>query len=114
MNDRPSLLKNQSPRQNAIAIELTGMRSNRSAIGARCTIEAGGRKQMAEVVGGGSYYSQSAFTLYFGLGKAEKIDRMQIRWPAGEISTWSAIAPNRILHITEGVAEFAARPFVLK
>jgi hypothetical protein len=39
---------------------------------------------------------------------------MQIRWPAGEISTWSAIAPNRILHITEGVAEVAARPFVLK
>ena len=50
MNERPALLKNTGPRQNAIAITLTGTRSNRSAIGARCTIEAGGRRQMAEVV----------------------------------------------------------------
>ena len=41
MNDRPALLKNTGPRQNAIAITLTGTRSNRSAIGARCTVEAG-------------------------------------------------------------------------
>src|SRR5207244_1444096 len=64
MNDRPTLLKNEGPRQNAVAILLEGTRSNRSAIGARCTIEAGGRKQIADVTGGGSYYSQSAFTLY--------------------------------------------------
>ena len=74
MNDRPSLLKNTGPGQNSVAITLTGTKSNRSAIGARVTIEAGGRKQVAEVVGGGSYYSQSALTLYFGLAKSEKID----------------------------------------
>jgi len=102
MNDRPALLKNVGPRQNAIAIQLTGTRSNRSAIGARCTIEAGGRKQMADVVSGGSYYSQSALTLYFGVGKAERIDRLEVRWPDGGKQVWPALGVNRMLHITEG------------
>ena len=102
MNDRPALLKNVGPRQNAIAIQLTGTRSNRSAIGARCTIEAGGRKQMADVVSGGSYYSQSALTLYFGVGKAERIDRLEVRWPDGGKQVWPALGVNRTLHITEG------------
>jgi hypothetical protein len=112
MNDRPALLKNVGPRQNAIAITLAGTGSNRSAIGARCMIEAGGRKQIADVVGGGSYYSQSAFTLYFGVGKAEKIDRIEVRWPAGETQTWSGIAPNRTLLITEGREQFTERAFL--
>ncbi|HEY3840143.1 MAG TPA: CRTAC1 family protein, partial [Bryobacteraceae bacterium] len=63
MNDKPTLLKNVGQRQNAIAITLTGTKSNRSAIGARCTVETGGRKQIAEVVSGGSYFSQNSFTL---------------------------------------------------
>jgi enediyne biosynthesis protein E4 len=112
MNDRPALLKNVGPRRNAIAITLTGTGSNRSAIGARCMIEAGGRKQIADVVGGGSYYSQSTFTLYFGVGKAEKIDRIEVRWPAGETQAWSAIAPNRTLFITEGREQFTERAFL--
>jgi hypothetical protein len=111
MNDRPALLKNVGARQNAIAITLTGTRSNRSAIGARCTIEAGGRKQIADVIGGGSYYSQSSLTLYFGVGKAEKIDLIEVRWPAGGKQSWSAIAPNRTLFITEGKEQFVERPF---
>src|SRR5690349_23778151 len=111
MNDRPALLKNVGPRKNALAITLTGTRSNRSAIGARCTIEAGGRKQVADVVSGGSYYSQNSLTLYFGVGAASKIDRVEVRWPAGEKQSWSAIAPNRTLLITEGNDRFTERPF---
>jgi hypothetical protein len=111
MNDRPTLLKNIGPRQNAIAITLTGTRSNRSAIGARCTIEAGGRRQIADVGSGGSYYSQNSLTLYFGIGKAEKIDRIEVRWPAGGKQSWSSIVPNRTVHITEGSEQFTERAF---
>ena len=46
-------------------------------------VDAGGRKQMGEVMSGGSYYSQNSMTLYFGLGAAEKIDRIELRWPSG-------------------------------
>ncbi len=109
MNDKPTLLKNTGPRQNAIAIALTGTRSNRSAIGARCTIEAGGRKQIAEVVSGGSYFSQNSLTLYFGLGKSEKVDRIEVRWPAGETQSWSNVAANRTIMLTEGSDKFVTR-----
>ncbi len=111
VNDRPALLRNESPRQNAIAISLAGTKSNRSAIGARCTIEAGARKQIAEVVGGGSYYSQNSFTLYFGVAKATKVDRIEIRWPNGETQSWQDIAVNRTVRITEGQETLAQTPF---
>jgi hypothetical protein len=102
MNERPTVLKNTGPRQNAIAITLTGTRSNRSAIGARCTIEAGGHRQMAEVVSGGSYFSQNALTLYFGLGKTDKVDRVNVRWPNGETQSWSNVGANRTIGLSEG------------
>jgi hypothetical protein len=112
MNDRPTLLKNVGPRQNAIAITLTGIRSNRSAIGARCTVEAGGRKQIAEVVGGGSFYSQNSFTLYFGLGKSEKVDRIEVRWPTGATQAWFGVAANRTVGLSEGSETVAAHAWV--
>jgi hypothetical protein len=66
------------------------------------TVEAGGRKQVAEVVGGGSYYSQSALTLYFGLGKSDRLDRVEVRWPSGEKQTWSGLPSNRTHRLAEG------------
>jgi len=102
MNEKPSVLKNLGPRKNWIAIGLEGTRSNRSAIGARCVVEAGGRRQMAEVVSGGSYYSQNSFTLYFGLGTATQVDRIEVRWPAGETQEWRGVAANRAVRFTEG------------
>jgi hypothetical protein len=109
MNETPSLLKNLTPRKNAIAITLTGTRSNRSAIGARCTIEAGGRKQFADVISGGSYFSQSSLTLYFGLGAATAVDRIEVRWPTGETQTWTGGPVNRTLLLTEGSPRMAVK-----
>jgi hypothetical protein len=107
MNQPPAVLKNLGARHNAVAIALTGTVSNRSAIGARCMVEAGGRKQIAEVMSGGSYYSQNSLTLYFGLGGAKKIDRLEIIWPAGSRQEWRDIEGNRTLRIVEGRGEIA-------
>ncbi len=112
MNDKPSLLKNRGPRQNGVAIRLAGTRSNRSAIGARCTVEAGGRKQMAEVMGGGSYFSQNSLTLYFGLARAEQLDRVEVRWPNGDRQSWARLAVNRTLLLTEGRQEPQVIPWL--
>ena len=111
MNERPALLKNVGPRGNAIAVSLTGTRSNRSAIGARVTVEAGGRKQMTEVVSGGSYYSQNSFTQYFGLGGAKLVDRLDIRWPNGDIQTFRSIPANQTVSFIEGQERFGGKPF---
>ena len=111
MNEKPTLLKNLSPRRSAIAIQLIGTRSNRSAIGARCTILAEGRKQFADVVSGGSYFSQNSLTLYFGLGGAKTVDRIDVRWPLGETQTWTNVAVNRTILLTEGASAVATRPW---
>jgi hypothetical protein len=102
MNERPTVLKDRSVRRNAVAIHLTGTRSNRSAIGARCVVAAGGHKQIAEVMSGGSFYSQNSMTLYFGLGSETKIDSIEVHWPSGEAQVWSDVMANRTLLLTEG------------
>jgi hypothetical protein len=102
MNAEPSLLRNDAPRQNWVTVKLTGVKSNRSAIGARVTVEAGGHRQIDEVISGGSFYSQNDLTLHFGLGKADTIDRLAVRWPNGEIQEWKKVSVNRKLSIVEG------------
>ncbi len=102
MNQTPSLLQNQSPRRHYIRIRLAGTTSNRSAIGARATVEAGGHKQMDEVLSGGSYLSQNEQTLYFGLGSAATVERIEIRWPSGKTQEWKQVPADRTITLTEG------------
>jgi hypothetical protein len=51
---------------------------------------------------GGSFYSQNDLTLYFGLGDATIVDRMEIRWPSGTVQAWKQIPVNQKLFVTEG------------
>jgi hypothetical protein len=110
MNSTPSLLKNLGPRRNFISLLLAGTKSNRSAIGARVTVQAGKLRQIDEVMSGGSYYSHNDMTLYFGLGSAASVDRIEIRWPSGTIQEWKDIPVNQKILITEGSPKLARRP----
>ena len=101
------LLKNQGVRRNSVWVRLEGVKSNRSAIGARVTLEAGGRRQMQEVLAGGSYYSQNELALHFGLSDAKTIDKLEVRWPAGEVQAWEGLDANHKYNITEGRREFS-------
>jgi hypothetical protein len=99
----PSLLHNESAGENSwVIIKCIGTKSNRSAIGARVKVSAGGRSQIDEVMSGSSYYSQNDLRLHFGLGKAARIDRIDIRWPLGQLESLSDVAVNRIIRIREG------------
>ena len=109
MNSTPSLLKNTGPHGNFLSLTLVGTKSNRSAIGARVTVEAGGRRQIDEVMSGGSFYSQNDLALHFGLGTAATADRIEVRWPSGDVQEWKGVAANRKLVITEGSAKVAVR-----
>ena len=103
MNQKPSLLIDRSPRTGSyLRVRLNGSKSNRSAIGARVTIEAAGLKQMDEVRSGGSFYSQNDLALHFGLGKATEVDRLTVRWPNGESQEWKKIRADRTIDIIEG------------
>jgi len=109
MNTTPSLLKNTGPRQNFLSLQLAGTKSNRSAIGARVTVEAGGRRQVDEVMSGGSFYSQNDMTLYFGLGRTAVAGRIEVRWPSGERQEWKDVPANQLLSVVEGSAQLRKR-----
>ena len=101
MNAPPSVLKNNGPHGNFLNVLLTGRQSNRSAIGARVIITAGGRKMMDEVMGGGSYYSQNSFVLHFGLGRAMEVQGIEIHWPSGTVQVLGKTQANQTLKISE-------------
>jgi hypothetical protein len=101
-NEPPSLLKSsRKPSGNWVILKLEGTISNRSAIGARVRLTAGGRTQIDEVRSGGSYLSQNDLRLHFGLGSATKIDRIAIDWPGGAHQLEENAGVNRTLTIRE-------------
>jgi hypothetical protein len=103
LNDRPSLYRNDGGNRNHwITFRLEGTRSNRSAIGARVEIEAGGRKQISEVRSGGNYLSHDDMRIHFGLGETERIDRVRIRWPNGNTEELGGFEAGRVVTIREG------------
>src|SRR5262249_48808353 len=87
---------------NWLELLLVGTRSNRDAIGARLTLQAGNLRMIREIKAGGSFISASDRRAHFGLGKERKIDFLQIHWPSGLTETLKDLPVNRILTITEG------------
>jgi hypothetical protein len=78
-----------------------GVKSNRSAIGARVRVTTEGWTQFDEVRSGGSYLSQNDLRLHFGIGTARRVDRVEIDWPSGAHQVETDLEVNRVLTITE-------------
>jgi hypothetical protein len=103
VNDTPDLLRTNAPAgRNWLLVKLVGVKSNRSAIGARIRAVVGKDVQTQEVRGGGSYYAQNDLRVHFGIGAAARVDRLDVRWPSGLEEFWADQAVNRILTLTEG------------
>jgi hypothetical protein len=109
VNDFPQLLRCDSTlKNNWLKIRTIGVKSNRSGIGARlrCVThppdEPKPHQQIDEVRSGGSYISQNDLRIHFGLGKAEKVDLLEIRWPSGQVDTLKDIKPNQLIFVKEG------------
>lgn len=84
-----------------IDVELTGMSSNRSAIGARVELQWAGRRQVQEIHGGSGFSAQNQRRLHYGLGAADRVDRIVIRWPSGRTQTMEAPAVDRVHRLEE-------------
>ncbi len=111
MNQPPALLKNQGARSNSVWVRLEGTQSNRSAVGARVTLHASGRRQMQEVHSGGSYYSQSDMALHFGLGENQTVEKLEVRWPSGSVQEWQGLDANQRYTLTEGRRQYRKTPY---
>jgi hypothetical protein len=107
MDDAPMLLDNrQQTGRHWIAFRVTAPARNRFAIGAKVTIDAGGRKQFREIRSGGSYLSQSDLRPSFGLGDYSGPVTVEVRMPGGRRWSWKDLAVDRT-HTLE-LAEAAA------
>jgi hypothetical protein len=103
VNDLPDLYRlDRAGERQWVGVKLTGVDSNRSAIGARVRLVTRDGVQVQEVRGGGSYYSQNDLRVYFGLGAATSIDRLDVRWPNGREESWTGLAVNRLHALLEG------------
>jgi hypothetical protein len=71
---------------------LEGVASNRDGVGAKVTVTAGGRSQVAVRFGGSSYLSASDPRLHFGLGGTRRADRVEVRWPSGWRDLYEGLA----------------------
>jgi hypothetical protein len=109
VNGYPQLLRCDLKLQNNwIKVKTVGTKSNRSGIGARlkCVTRPADEKtphqQIDEVRSGGSYISQNDLRVHFGLGKAEKVELLEIRWPSGQMDTLKDVQANQVIVVKEG------------
>lgn len=102
MNEPPSLLRNDvTGGGNWLKVKLVGVKSNRSAIGARITAHYGNKIQARQVVAQSSFYSSNDPRQHFGLGD-EKTADVEIRWPNGATETVRKVGANQLVVIKEG------------
>lgn len=101
MDDVPTVLENrQQTGHHWVGIQLTKTGSNHFCIGARVTVEAGGRRQVREVRSGGGYLSQNDLRAYFGFGAYTGTVDVEVRMPGGATSRWHAQPIDRVLNLT--------------
>ena len=101
-DQRAKLFRNACDSGNSwLAIKLVGTSSNRDGIGARVEVTAGEASQIRELSGGSGSISQNMLAAHFGLGAADRVDSVTIRWPGGRVQTLTDVAVNQRLTITE-------------
>jgi enediyne biosynthesis protein E4 len=100
---------NQGPAGHFVTLALAGAApgSNRDAVGARVTVTAGGRRQVAQRIGGSSFLSANDQRLHFGLGAASRIESIEGRWPSGHVDHYSGLAADTGYLLREGQAQAA-------
>jgi enediyne biosynthesis protein E4 len=85
-----------------LKIQLQGTKSNREGLGARVRVTVGGQTYTQYNDGKSGYLSQSDLPLYFGLGDATKIDRIEVQWPSGQTQELHKnLKENQIMVISE-------------
>jgi enediyne biosynthesis protein E4 len=87
--------------RNWIKVSLEGKKSNRQGIGALVRVSASGHNYLQVVGSQGSYLSQHATPLHFGLGRASTVDRIEILWPSGRSQSVDHPRIRQWLHLKE-------------
>jgi hypothetical protein len=109
LNENPSLLRNDiRGKQNWIKVKLEGVKSNRSAIGARVLAHYGNRTQAQSVVSQSSFYSSNDTRLHFGLGEHTAV-AIDVHWPSGTVESFKSLPINQLVTLREGIGQVPNR-----
>jgi hypothetical protein len=101
-NQAPIVYRNVSENiGNWVELKLIGTKSNRDGVGARVQLQAGGLTQIRELDGGNGYAGQSMHRIHFGIGTANKVDALRIRWPSGLVEQFN-VPINAVTSLLEG------------
>lgn len=95
------MLNEQAQGHHWVRLKLVGRPPNRDALGARVALTAGGSTQYRQVNPTKSYLSQSELALTFGLGEADRVDRVEITWPDGTAQTVDGVPVDRVTTIEQ-------------
>jgi hypothetical protein len=112
LDGAPTILRNDGgDRNNFLALELIGGKSNRDAYGARVKVIAGDLVQIDEKRSGGSYLSQNDTRLHFGLERRAIVDAVEVRWPSGVTQKFVNLPVNSFIRIKEGSPAYNPIPY---
>jgi len=108
-NEAPLLLRNQvGQRNNWLGVRLIGRRCNSDAVGATVLWGAGDLKRSRTKVAGGSFLSSHDPRFVLGIGRRQKIDKLEVQWPqpSGVVEHFTDLPLNRYITITEGTGKW--------
>lgn len=101
--EMPTLLRNDSENDHHwLQVELEGTKTNRDGAGAQVRVTAGDLTLIDEVHLGRSYQSHYGTRLHFGLGKRDRVDRVEVRWIGGERESFEGLEVDRLHVLKEG------------
>jgi len=96
------LLRNEGGNQNHwLRLSLKGLADNKSAIGTKVEVFAGGNRQKFEIAGSNGYLGQNSTDIVVGLGDAKEADVVRMLWPTGVLQDEINVAGDRQQSITE-------------
>jgi hypothetical protein len=90
-----ALLRNETPAQNWLQLELVGTGSERDAVGAEVRVQSGDSSWTGWQTGGDGYMCTNEPVVHFGLGANSQAERVEIHWPSGHVQVLEDLAANR-------------------
>jgi hypothetical protein len=93
--ERNFLLVNSAPARHWLSVRIEG-----GAIGARVIVTTEAGSQMREIVSQHGFRGQSSALAHFGLGNAERVESLEVRFPSGDVFTADSVDPDQVLVVT--------------
>ena len=104
--DRPTVLRNMDRESGGshhwLQVQLRGVQTGRDGVGARVQVTAGDLTLVDEVHAGRGYQGHFGSRLHFGLGRQDRVDRVEVHWIGGRTEVFSGVPVDRLANLIEG------------